>query len=365
MNILFITAQLFTPQMVGGLQSSVIELALSLKRNGHKVSVLSSLTSKGILGLRGRLFFKLLRWKAAPDNTVGFPAWRAWFPWEAVDWLVKRLKPELVIVLARQPALMASAARAAGVPVLMMLQDVDFTDHGADFSLLGNVPCVANSQFTADRYRQAFGVEPVVIPPLIDAQKKYKTETTRENVTFINPHPIKGLEIALEVARQCPDIPFSFVEAWPMWPEERRDMEEKLAAVPNITLIPRVEDMREVYSKCKILLAPSVCEEAYGRVVTEAQFSGIPVVASNRGGLPEAVGQGGVVLDPEGDISNWVIAVRRLWHDDAYYKALSAAALAHADRPALKWDTQSGMWEKIIAAAASSRHKGGVNDIPA
>ena len=37
-------------------------------------------------------------------------------------------------------------------------------------------------------------------------------------------------------------------------------------------------DMRSVYAKCRILLAPSVWEEAYGRVVTEAQISGIPVV---------------------------------------------------------------------------------------
>jgi glycosyltransferase involved in cell wall biosynthesis len=237
-----------------------------------------------------------------------------------------------------------------------MLLDVSFENHGGDFASLGkNVPCVANSQFTAARYQQAFGVEPLIIPPLIDGKKKYGTETTRKNVTFINPISLKGLEVAMAIARECPDIPFSFVEGWYIWKDERRELKKKLAAVPNITLHPSVQDMRKVYSKCKILLAPSICEEAYGRVATEAQFSGIPVVASNRGGLPEAVGQGGVLLDPEGDIQEWVNTVRKLWNDEAYYAELSAAAQAHADRPALQWEVQSSLWEKIIEEA--SRHK--------
>ena len=36
----------------------------------------------------------------------------------------------------------------------------------------------------------------------------------------------------------------------------------------------------------------------FGRIAVEPQFSGIPVVASDRGGLPEAVGPGGVLIDP-------------------------------------------------------------------
>jgi glycosyltransferase involved in cell wall biosynthesis len=350
MKILFITANLFTPQTAGGSQTSATELALRLKAQGHDVSVLSALMPEGYLGIRGKLMIKLLRRKAVMDNVLGFPVWRTWCPWDVMGWVASHLKPDLAIVLAREPVRMALAARAAGVPVLMMLQDVAFSDHGGDFSALGKVPCVANSQFTAERYRQAFGVEPVVILPLINGEN-YKTETTRENVTFINPHPIKGLDIAVAVAQRCPEIPFSFVEAWPMWPKDRTALEATLSQVPNITLHSTQRDMKNVYSKCKILLAPSTCEEAFGRVVAEAQFSGIPVIASSRGGLPEAVGPGGILLDPQAPIEDWVSAVKRLWSDDALYAELSAAARTHSIRPALKWENQLEQWEKMLDMA--------------
>src|SRR3546814_9881685 len=48
--------------------------------------------------------------------------------------------------------------------------------------------------------------------------------------------------------------------------------------------LPISHDMREVYRRTHTLLVPSQWEEAWGRVATEAQFSGIPVLASDRGG---------------------------------------------------------------------------------
>jgi glycosyltransferase involved in cell wall biosynthesis len=125
-----------------------------------------------------------------------------------------------------------------------------------------------------------------------------------------------------------------------------------LAPLPNVTFVPPQSDMRKVYAECKILLAPSVWEEAYGRVATEAQISGIPVVASARGGLPEAVGPGGVLLDPDQPIADWVAAVRKLWSDQDYYSALSAAATAHAARPEISFEHQVDAFERAMLDAA-------------
>ena len=171
-----------------------------------------------------------------------------------------------------QQVRMALAARPTKIPLLLNLQHVEFHDHCGSFADLGNIPCVANSQFTADRYREAYGVEPRVVHPLMDA-RNYRTETTRENVTFISPHPLKGVDLAIAVARQCPEIPFSFVESWRLSPDERRALKGKLADAPNVKLRAPVRDMREIYGKCRILLAPSRWEEAYGRVASEAQFN--------------------------------------------------------------------------------------------
>src|SRR4029077_16049265 len=125
-----------------------------------------------------------------------------------------------------------------------------------------DIPCVANSRFTAEKYRNAYGVHPRVIYPFISADR-YRVKTTKENITFVNPKPIKGRDIALAVARLCPDIPFTFVESWPLCQDERQLLTETLPALPNVTLLPPQDDMRSVYGKCKILFAPSMWEEGY------------------------------------------------------------------------------------------------------
>jgi glycosyltransferase involved in cell wall biosynthesis len=73
----------------------------------------------------------------------------------------------------------------------------------------------------------------------------------------------------------------------------------------NVTLHPPTRDMRPLYARARLLLAPSQWEEAWGRVATEAQVSGIPVLASNRGGLPEAVGNGGILLPADAPGNEW------------------------------------------------------------
>ncbi|MFZ4541989.1 MAG: glycosyltransferase [Rickettsiales bacterium] len=347
MKILIATGQPFIPQMYGGLQSSGHTLALKLSQRGHEVSVLAALKPEGYWGIRGRLIMKLLKWKAAPDKKLGYTTWRAWFPWESLEFVSKRTKLDVIIVLARQPVRMALEAQRLNIPVLMNLQDVVFTDHGGDFSVLSDVPCVANSQFTAEKYSKAFGVKPVIIHPLMEPEA-YRTATTRENVTFINPQPSKGVDIALNIARECPEIPFVFCEGWPLESDARQKLEAQIAPLPNVTLVPNTGNMSEIYGKSKIVLTPSRWEEAFGRVACEPQFSGIPVVSSNVGGLPEAVGKGGMLVDPNAPIGDWVNAVKKLWSDDTFYKSKSAAAIQHMNEADLNIESLTSYWEKVI-----------------
>lgn len=101
----------------------------------------------------------------------------------------------------------------------------------------------------------------------------------------------------------------------------------------NITLRDSTDDMRTVYRDAKILLVPSLCFEGWGRSVSEAQLSGIPILASDRGGLPESVGPGGILVDAESGITDWEQALARMWDDDMAYERLAALALQHARRP--------------------------------
>ena len=115
--------------------------------------------------------------------------------------------------------------------------------------------------------------------------------------------------------------------------------------------------MKTVYGRTKILLAPSKWEEAWGRVASEAHCSGIPVVGSRRGGLPEAIGEGGVVLDYDAPLDDWVGAIRTLWTDKAEYDRLSAAAMKFSERPQLDPKNQFATFLGVLDQAASRNSK--------
>lgn len=332
MNILFTNSYPHIPQKAGGVQSTMHDLAGELARRGHHVSILGGVSKKGWIGLRSRIQRKLRRRSYSVDHGLGYPVYRAWFPWKVVADVARQVKADVVVAHSGSAVRFAQALAGMDIRVVIYLHHVEVDELGGDPGNLRNISYISNSQFTADRWKQLFGIRSEVIYPLI-LRKNYETATTCENVTFINPDPKKGLEIALGVAERCPEIPFVFVESWGLAREARKRLQERMSTLSNVTLRPPTQDMKTVYGQARIVLAPSQWEEAFGRVAVEPQFSGIPVVASARGGLPEAVGPGGILMDPAAEADAWAEAVRRLWNDKMFYAEKSQAARAHANRP--------------------------------
>lgn len=186
----------------------------------------------------------------------------------------------------------------------------------------------ANSPFVVNQARAYLGVPVALVPSLVEPSAYY-CKPSGEAVLFVNPVADKGVHIAAAIARRLRRRRFVFARSWP----EHADYPHQDVTLPNVEWAETVHDMRPLYARARLLLVPSVWEESSARVVTEAQASGIPVVASDRGGLADNVGRGGIVLSLAEPIGRWCAAVESLFTDAARHAALSRLARKHAHRP--------------------------------
>jgi glycosyltransferase involved in cell wall biosynthesis len=88
-------------------------------------------------------------------------------------------------------------------------------------------------------------------------------------------------------------------------------------APTNVEFRPTVApaEVPALIREARALLLPSLWYEAQPRVILEAYAAGVPVLASDLGALPEAVGPDSGLLVPPGDADAWADAVERLLDD--------------------------------------------------
>ncbi len=93
---------------------------------------------------------------------------------------------------------------------------------------------------------------------------------------------------------------------------------------------PSDEELRALYSGAIALLMPSR-DEGYGLPAVEAMACGAPVLAADRGGLPEAC-DGAALLLPFDDAGRWQEAMKAIAASSEQRGALRAESLARAAR---------------------------------
>lgn len=92
-------------------------------------------------------------------------------------------------------------------------------------------------------------------------------------------------------------------------------------------------DMPNIYQEADIFVAPSkptkTWEEQYCTVLLEAQASGLAIVTTNTGGIPENIGDAGIVVPP-GDVDAMTKAVKRFINEPKLRAMYSKKARARA-----------------------------------
>jgi glycosyltransferase involved in cell wall biosynthesis len=336
MRILFVTDHTYLPHRVGGAESSTHDLATTLQERGIEVSVLAAMPTSNSVGLGSRILRRILRdARVQLDARMGYPVFRATHPLTAIDETLERFPATAVVVTSGSYAPLSTAFLQRGVPTIVYLRDVEIANMGGTLPREPRVGYISNSRFNAARLAAVAGTQPVVIPPLVRPER-VRTGTSRSRVLFVNPVLKKGVDVVFELAKTRPDIPFDVVESWPLSRQSWDRLTARARALSNVNIHRADIDPSRLYRHAKIVLVPSMWEESWGRVVTEAHCSGIPALASDRGGLRESVGPGGMLVGHEAPFEHWRVALSSMWDDAATYRAFVAAAWRHAERPEIQ-----------------------------
>lgn len=198
----------------------------------------------------------------------------------------------------------------------------------------------ATRQLFADR----FGFNCQVIGKFIEKPVAPANAQPQQYVTFINPSAEKGVTLFLRIvelaAQTLPEAKFLVVESRSNLSEAERRTGINLSGYPNLTRVGLQKDMGAVFSATKVLLALSLWHDSGPRVSVEALSMGIPAIVTSRGGLPELVGDAGIVIDPPQplvrdhwlvppltDAIPWVEVLRALLTNDEVYAQYRQASL--------------------------------------
>ncbi|MBA3974077.1 MAG: hypothetical protein C0504_07660 [Candidatus Solibacter sp.] len=273
--------------------------------------------------------------------------------------------PDIIVTSTDDPGqlLFDLAVKAPGARVVYLVRATIAVPFGPDSSgvnerkkeMLRRADGVVGvSRYVAGYVRQWAGIPAIHLPiSLLEPRAGYPLLGRFDNpyVTMVNPCAVKGISILLGLADRMPHIQFAAV---PTWGAEADDL-DALRQRPNITLLDPVDDIDDLLKQSRVVLVPSLWAEARSRIVLEAMSRGIPVMASDVGGIHEAmlgvphllkvnlirryrpaVGSGmvPVALTPEQDAGPWATVLDRLTTDREHWNGIAAqsrrAALEYA-----------------------------------
>lgn len=363
MRILFAMAGTHVPELYSGTESNTHHLCRLLQSRGHEVAVLSLLNPKGRIRLANRLRSRLLGQAFPPDRAAGYPVYRGYHTdWErGFDEAFASFRPDVVVYQSwNVPRLAAMCARLAPQRIVVWAHwlprrpGCDEVDAAACAGLASHagIRWIANAPFTSDALHALLGIDAPVVRPVFGCARYSGTpRDDARSALFASLNRHKGVDTVLDLADARRDVPFLVVDTWTDDPAQREAAERAVRHRPNVALRRARPDIADAYAATRVLLMPSRGPETWGRMVTEAQCCGIPVLASTMGNLPDTVGPGGICLHPDAPPGEWRAAFDRIWDDEACYGELSAKALEWSRRPEVDETRAVCEFESFLSAA--------------
>ncbi len=135
----------------------------------------------------------------------------------------------------------------------------------------------------------------------------------------------------------------------PSGPTAEREARD-LGVETDVRFLGRIDTVAPLLQQSDLFLLPSQ-SESFGLAALEAMASGVPVVGSRVGGLPELIEDGvSGILEPPGSVEAMARRAAELLRDPDAYQRMTAAAIARASRYAT--DTIVPQYEALYHAVA-------------
>lgn len=280
------------------------------------------------------------RWPARPLTRL----WHA-RSWPPVEWMAGHFD----VVHSSRPTLVPSSHAAQVVTI----HDLDFLDHPertqaefrGDYGRLVQRHAaeadrvVVISAYTAGEVTARLGVPQsrlIVCRPGAPAWQPREAAPLDPYILFVGTlEPRKNVGLLLEaygrLLSRHARVPRLILAGRAV--AESRSWLEQIERPPlagRVMLAGYVADAarEDLYKGAAMLVLPSF-NEGFGLPVLEAMTAGVPVVASNRGAIPEVLGDAGLLIDPD-DAEGLVVAMERLLLEPGLASALHARGVRRA-----------------------------------
>lgn len=309
MNILQILPQL----SVGGVETGTVDLAKYLFKRGHRSVVVSGggelvrdLENSGVIH------------HALPVDNKFFPVMVKVA--RRLEDIIRQEAIEIVHARSRVPAWVAfMACRRLNIPLITTAHGY-YSAHLFSYIMGFGKYTIVPSSTVGKRMAEDFGVpfeNLRLIPRSVDLERyvfKASAPVLKKDFRIVvvgRITPIKGqlyfLKAMTRVLRDFPET-----KAWIVggispgkdnYMEELEVWRRRLGLAEAVTFLGNRRDIPEILRRSDLLVMPSIAEEAFGRVIVEAQASGVPVVATRVGGVVEIIedGKNGLLVHPRDD----------------------------------------------------------------
>ena len=193
-------------------------------------------------------------------------------------------------------------------------------------AILRNRTVFTVSRFSQGELEKRLGLHALLWPPFIDSHRFRFPRTNRHGgkIGYYSAGQHKGDNMITALATEMPDLQF-VIMGRRYHPEVER---------ANVTCLGGTEDLERFYGEISLLLVPSVIPEGFSRVILEASMNSIPVIANKAGGISEALGASGILIDIDPSqaemVHKYASAITDLLSDPDTYEEYSRKALERA-----------------------------------